>query len=525
MRIILHILLKDLRRHWREIVLFFAVTAGWAYQQAHPYTLLWLRQKELLPILLFLLWFFITIRVVQGEALVGDREFWPTRPYRWGQLMAVKALLLVLCLNGALAVAQIYLLAKAGIPVNAQLIPGLLYLQLEFALFLTFPAAVLAAVTESIVQWVLAVIGLGLFIMVVAWLPWSKLPVTLSGCEGTSTVLGFLIIVPALAVTLLLQYARRRVWLARLVLILAVLFVPVVIAVSSSSWMRSIAYPRYFGEAPIHQAFNNGADVTRAYDLTDGVISFVLSDATIRIPITISSNSSDTYIQVEGKRVILDGDNGWHWESAWSRESYSLKGHDNSFNLDFQMPAHLAREMAAKHPTAKVEWALSVYQLGAPLRIVNSSGRLNLPGGGVCPSRVPREGTYNGRGIMCAVPFSLPELMVTRIESGEVTCPSQAGQPPLPVGHHRTSVDWGSGMGAPDFDPNPVHSLYWEMSGWTPAIPDDESPQTSREAFFCPGTPITVRSGTHDKNMTVTVDLGSLGPLSPQNADIVMGDR
>ena len=290
MKIILHILLKDLRRHWREIALFILVTTGWAWQQAHPFRWLWLDQKQILPILLFLLWLFTVVRVVQGEALVGDREFWPTRPYRWGHLLAAKALFLGLCLNIPLAAAQLYLLAEAGIPFHAGLIAGMFLLQLEFAFFCTFPAAVLAAVTGSLVQWVLVVVGLFLFAMVTSWLPWSKLPVTLLGAENTSSLLGGAIVVSALAFALVWQYARRRVWVARVALAGAVLFVPAIIALSPTQWVRSIAYPPPSSQiaAPLHLTFRNNEDGAREYTRINYRFN---PQATIRIPISVSSAS------------------------------------------------------------------------------------------------------------------------------------------------------------------------------------------------------------------------------------------
>jgi hypothetical protein len=210
MKMILHILLKDLRRHWMEIAAYLLVCATWAWREAHPLALEWLRQRELIPILLFGLWMLIAVRLVQGECLVGDREFWPTRPYRWQRLMAAKALALVLCLNLPLLVAQLFLLHHAGIPVSLTLVPGLLILQGMFVLFLTFPVAVLASITASIVQWVITVVGLILAGIALSWIPWDKLPDGLAGGEGVASWIGAGILVPAMTLVFLWQFARRR---------------------------------------------------------------------------------------------------------------------------------------------------------------------------------------------------------------------------------------------------------------------------------------------------------------------------
>src|ERR1700722_1742167 len=140
MRMILHIMLKDLKRHWPEIAGFIFITAGWAWQEAHPEPWIRTHASGAFPILLFVLWFILVIRVVQGESLVGDREFWQTRPYCWWQLLLAKTLLLVLFLNGTLCLAQIYLLLDSGLGWSAAWIPGLLWIQLQFAVFFILPA-------------------------------------------------------------------------------------------------------------------------------------------------------------------------------------------------------------------------------------------------------------------------------------------------------------------------------------------------------------------------------------------------
>ena len=99
MRLILHIILKDLRRQRLDILGYCVAVVAWAWREVNPATFEWLRERELLPELMFGLWLLVTIRAVQGESLVGDKEWWPTRPYRWGQLLAAKALLLVMVLN------------------------------------------------------------------------------------------------------------------------------------------------------------------------------------------------------------------------------------------------------------------------------------------------------------------------------------------------------------------------------------------------------------------------------------------
>lgn len=43
---------------------------------------------------LILFWVFLTLRVVHGETLVGDRQWWVTKPYEWWKLLLAKELFL-----------------------------------------------------------------------------------------------------------------------------------------------------------------------------------------------------------------------------------------------------------------------------------------------------------------------------------------------------------------------------------------------------------------------------------------------
>src|SRR6266478_5805714 len=104
---ILHIFRKDARHHWPEILLSWVLVAvyvwdqprKWANQTIHIRYIVGL--LNILPALMILSWAFLIARVVQGESLVGDRQFWITRPYEWHKLFVA------IFLAGALAVAVV----------------------------------------------------------------------------------------------------------------------------------------------------------------------------------------------------------------------------------------------------------------------------------------------------------------------------------------------------------------------------------------------------------------------------------
>src|SRR5690349_14532799 len=99
MKQVWHIFSKDVVRHWREGAAAIALLAafvrdemygwthyGWASGAATMFSVRFLAGSSaaLLPIV----WAFVIVRVIQGESLVGDRQFWITRPYEWQKLLA-----------------------------------------------------------------------------------------------------------------------------------------------------------------------------------------------------------------------------------------------------------------------------------------------------------------------------------------------------------------------------------------------------------------------------------------------------
>jgi hypothetical protein len=506
MKMILHILRKDLRRHRWEIVLFLPVCATWAWIQASPSNFEWMTERELVSMLLFGLWLLITVRVVQGESLVGDREFWPTRPYRWNQLMVEKAVFLLLCLNLPLLAAQIFLLVHAGIPLSGSLAPGLVFLQLEFIFFLTFPAAVLASITESLVQWVLAVVGVLLFALVMSWLPWSSLPIALPGDENVATLIAMALIVPAFVFVLLWQYARRRAWPARLAFAGAVLVVPLTVLLASTRLVRVLAYPLPNGVVPLQLSFATGENgAGRVYQRQTRQFA---TDPLISIPVTLVSPDSSVLAQVEGWRVTLSGDNGWTWQTPWFGDSIKLDADAQTGHLAFSIPVALADQLMQRHARARAEVAFALYRLSPPRRIDTAAGRFLLPGGGICrwdPTRMDY-----GLHDLCVAPLKMPDFMALSIDSQDSTCARPQGAPPLGPGHRASEYMYASTEQPAEFDPNPVRSYSINMGAWEPLILNPTT-KGDVQAFFCRGTPLTVRTGALTGKMRSNYELGEIG--------------
>jgi hypothetical protein len=216
----LRIFAKDARHLWPEILLTLGLTFGfaatthynWPAYAATNYSeagtiVLWM--NALLPVA----WWLLIARAVHDESLVGDLQFWVTRPYGWPRLLAAKLLFIATFIVLPFLLAQCYLLHQAGLHPLA-VIPGLLLRLLLLVAFILLPLLALSTVTPSLTRMLLIYLALIIYLVLVTYLghlsgkshPW----VPSSGEMGWELWLIILLIPTAAAVVTFLQYARRR---------------------------------------------------------------------------------------------------------------------------------------------------------------------------------------------------------------------------------------------------------------------------------------------------------------------------
>jgi hypothetical protein len=161
MRQALHIFRKDVRRCWPYIAAVVALTAVNAWlgcrEVEFDYTPQADRAQKLFPFLLALGWWLAVSSAVHGESLVGDRQFWVTRPYSWRSLLAAKLMFLAAFVGLPMFLSDaVILLHSAFNPLP--LIPGLLLRQGWLAAFLVLPFLI-SSLTRTLRDFVLAVLA------------------------------------------------------------------------------------------------------------------------------------------------------------------------------------------------------------------------------------------------------------------------------------------------------------------------------------------------------------------------------
>lgn len=105
MKQVLHIFAKDVRHQWLEILISLAFVVALAVTSPSrtvamygvvSYSPLGMvgNMPDWLVFIIPLSWWLLISPLVHEEKLVGDRQFWITRPYEWKKLLAAKALFL-----------------------------------------------------------------------------------------------------------------------------------------------------------------------------------------------------------------------------------------------------------------------------------------------------------------------------------------------------------------------------------------------------------------------------------------------
>src|SRR5439155_3795138 len=154
MKQVLHILKKDIRRHWPEILLSLAVLAAYVWNEPDQWVPRELSENRLrnfltgaLTVTVVVSWCMLVVRVVQGEKLVGDRQFWVTKPYDWKKLLAAKLLFMIAFISVPTLIAGSVLFAKAGFGSPLPALSAIVSAQTGSIVFVVAIATALATVT------------------------------------------------------------------------------------------------------------------------------------------------------------------------------------------------------------------------------------------------------------------------------------------------------------------------------------------------------------------------------------------
>jgi len=386
MRLIFHIFKKDLRHHWPPLLVSFAILAVFVWDQprhwtVHPPELLFFSSLlRYLPLSLSLSWAFLLIRIVQGESLVGDRQFWLTRPYKWHTLLAAKLLAALLLVHLPLFLAQLLLLKLAFYPVLDS-VAGLLQIQLMLFGFLTLPAFVVASLTRTIGQAAIVVLGLFVMLLGIASLDFVFPSLNFSA-DDYDDIMAIIVLVAAISVVVI-QFAYRNSRLSWCIVAvsLASILVLVLILANLSLQTRSMPLPTAAHPLPAKLTFDS--NVSFQHQPGQQLDSYGL-DTALDLPFLLGEIPADSVVQIYGIKLDMDLPSGERWTSYWHSSSEILVPGRTRVWPSVSIKRAIFDQIRSSSVQARLSLAFNVYRVGATSSIFVMGDALRLPGDTRC---------------------------------------------------------------------------------------------------------------------------------------------
>lgn len=425
---IIHIFKKDVRRHWPEILislvllgLYTRITLQGPPDRAAMISLGWIMPfAELVAPLMIFFWIFIGVRLVQGESLVGDRQWWVTKPYDWWKLLAAKSLFLVGFLCLPLFLVQLFLLHEAGFPILHNL-HGVLSMQLVLAVTLLLPSMALGSLSKGVGQ---ALIGI-FAVIVVFWftatvmqeIPSIGMSSAVSGFESIPT---FLVLVSIIGATVW-QYARRKTWAARGTIMGGAILILLIVALTPYAKFVDRKYPPVeMAEAPVQFAFQPAKLNHKKQNPTWDVASVV----SFGIPLQVSGIPEGRAVVLDGINVVVETSGGFKLDRGWTGQGQVMWKGDQDELIYFQMKRKDYEKIKSENTGLHVEMALTEYQGSEERELILKEGEFQDVKLGIC-----RLHDGDSSQIDCRRPFQYPSLMAS-FDPAKTNCHEQleAGQ-------------------------------------------------------------------------------------------------
>ena len=473
---VIHIFRKDVCRHWIEIALSSAILVLFAWNEPskwvpRPFSESIFRDMFsgwLAPIVT-IGWLFLILRVVHAESLVGDRQFWITRPYEWKKLLAAKTLFLVTFINVPFLVAQVFLLWKAGFA-SSRFITGVLWLQLMWIVILILPMVTLATVTSSFTQTGLAVLGIIVSLIGLAALNSETANRGLSIARWIPEWLPPALLLSVFVAVIVWQYARRRTTESRWLLVGAVVAVLVITEVRPQEAFTADGFlPPAAGQGlPVQLSF----DLARRLSSDTSIRVPMKNEVQVWIPLLVSGIAQNSAVSIDGVKVEIEASEVPRWNSGWIRSFSELLPTQPTTETNFTVDKAFLEQVKDMSAKVHILFALTSFGPAEVRRVIATADTFGVPSVALCT--IYRE---EADRLRCRSPLKYPFLLAST-HSEETTCLTP-GAPPGTVFYARTR-GWGS-----------VVSGISPVEVFDPSFVQWSKPNSDFRVRFCPGTPLT----------------------------------
>lgn len=505
------IFLKDARRFWPEITINLLLLAvfvivypvNWQHDSTaaiafgHAFAMGEGGKGLLASTLVVLIpvsWLILIARVIHCERLVGDTQFWLTRPYEWPNLIGAKSLFLGAFLYLPFLIAQCVLLSEAGFHPTAH-IGGLLLNLLLVTVILILPMVALSSLTAGLARFLLILLG---FIIVVVVMMTVSTYFPRLGSSGTPDLISgdiaLSLLVIGSAACIATMYARRQIRLGWIVFAGTLLLLWVLSIVDPDRMFM----PRFF---PTASAMTSPVLISYAADGLRQPLARETQDKDqlqIAVPISAYFFRTNYAIVPRSIRASIIGPGGSRWQSEWQHDNAAnlLAGTSES-SVDFFIPRHVYDQWKGSSLNLNLEFAFAIAREVRQTTIRLPDEEFAVEGFGVCTpwSWYPYKREYTA--ITCRSAMREPELTYVTVPWAVETC--SATQNPEDPGMLATAWAGNLSTAPADFGITSVWSVPINLSNPWILRPNAQA----RPRLLCPGAPITFRQFKESDRMTL----------------------
>jgi hypothetical protein len=467
---ILHIFRKDTRRFWPEILL--SVTANLALSLILParWKINHQLTQNLLPLLTFIVpagWWLLIARVIHAESLVGDGQFWITRPYQWKNLLAAKAVFLAAWIGLPFIAAQLLLIAEAGFPVTPYISTVLVNLAVITAMLL-LPLAAIATVTANFARMTLALIGGVVAVVALAFVLAFFTIRSYSAFNPIEDHISLPLEFAGAVLIIVLQYATRRTWVTR------GLLCGFVLVLFSLAWF-------YRSQALVSGAYASPFD-TKSPPLRVALdpayapsASVEEKDVRLNLPVSYADVDEKSAALVENVRFSLTAANGATWTSPWIDHRVQVLSNAPWDLLELTMDTSTFDRFQYSPVALHVTFAITEVHATSITTVPIPAAAAVIPGLGICSSN------HNHSFLLCrSVVRQTPLTYVS--ETGSTTGDCTTGQPTASPVRGTWSGSTQRQLSYSAFNPISISTIRW--GGW--------EPENAPHWRLCPDSPLTL---------------------------------
>jgi hypothetical protein len=481
---ILTIFRKDGRKHWPEILASLILLAAYAHLNAHPWQRspsvflfgsYWSLQSTVTPVLI-LFWIFMVFRVLQTETLVGDRQWWVTKPYDWWKLLAAKLLFVLVVILIPVFFVHVYILHGANFPIIRNLEESLVS-ELALCLVVIVPVFALGALSSGFGQALLGLVASFFGIYAIFWATESAPSGDLANFAYTSQSIQTFLIFAAMIVAVVLQFARRRTWWSRALILIA--FVLIVLVARFTPYAKDLE--QVF---PLAQNAPVSISIRQPTESIGRQISWLdKGDISLEIPAKVSGVNNNSVVLVEEIKLILKTPDGKNWTRGWFSQLKEIWPQDERVSLSYRMKREDYEKFKGSTVQIQIELALWELREQDPAEFVATG----------YPSRNSRLGICRidslSATLDCLAPYRNPALMAT-FDPKQAQCyvsnEAYAGPELNPV--HAWLPPSEGDFPAPMI--SPLDNYFIRFNPTKSWMPNEDESGRSTSITLCPGTKI-----------------------------------